>query len=291
MLGVPPIATYAATVLFNYNLNQKYQKYQKSIGSADDFEILFTFTGTEDEKWFYAISAAVDLRSREIIKLASRMNEMDIKGEELNEIGHELSEQIRDITAVLNRIYERCRPDVFYRDIRRYLAGWFNDPEFKESGGLVYELPCKTVTMNLAGGSAAQNPTIQLIDILLGVKHVEMMSSDFHLEEYKGTTCANSKEMDYLGAMRTYMPKEHREFLNLLETRINNNEALSEFKKTDGFRECVRAMTEFRSEHLKMVTLYIICQSNTENVQGTGGSNPIPFLKSCRIDTENALDT
>ena len=43
-LGVPPVATYAATVLFNFKGQVQIVK------EPEDFEIEFLFTGTEDEK-------------------------------------------------------------------------------------------------------------------------------------------------------------------------------------------------------------------------------------------------
>lgn len=182
-------------------------------------------------------------------------------------------------------MYERCRPEVFYGQVRGYLRGWFNDPEFQEDDGLIYELTRdgrETTTFNLAGGSAAQNPTIQLLDILLGVKHAEGSEDNMMLK-------SNGCLMDYLSAMRTYMPREHSTYLDNLEAALSQSGRLEMFKLTEGYVKCIEALTKFRTEHIKMVTRYITCQSRkckNEEILGTGGSNPIQFLKKCRRDTE-----
>lgn len=281
LLGIPPVATYSATVLFNFNL-------KKELRTVDDIEIRYTFTGTEDEKWFYAISAAIDLESRDILRISEDLLKCeDPDNSKFLFISERLCEKIQLITRILNRMYEKCKPEIFYNRVRRYLAGWFKDPKFQESQGLVYELSPKgdTVTFNLAGGSAAQNPTIQLIDVILGVKH-DGNSSDLTLKGYNdGEGCV----LDYLSAMRTYMPPEHANFLNRLEKDLRSSGILEKFKSTEGHGKCLKALSDFRSEHIKMVTRYIICQSaRSENVKGTGGSNPLQFLKKCRWDTENA---
>jgi indoleamine 2,3-dioxygenase len=270
-LGVPPVATYAATVLFNFkdeNLGK--------LKEPEDFEIEFTFTGTEDEKWFYAVSAAIDTQSYRIISCADRIFE-EGKGADFNEIGRVISESIEEMTRILNKMYEKCRPSVFYGQVRKYLTGWLNDPQLPE--GLTYELgPDQSIEMKLAGGSAAQNPTIQLLDILLGVKH-EADTEDLMIPGYNGCP-----RMNYLGAMRTYMPREHEEYLNNLEKRATS--FIKEFKGENSYNFCIKSLANFRSEHIKMVARYIICQIKTSKPLGTGGSNPIEFLKKCRDETE-----
>lgn len=275
-MGVPPVATYAATVLFNY-------KHKTELKEPEDFEIEFTFTGTEDEKWFYAVSAAIDIQSESIIACAERLFDANV---DFDLIGREISESLMLMTGILNKMYEKCRPEVFYGQVRRYLAGWLNDPELPD--GLIYELADgNRTTMKLAGGSAAQNPTIQLFDILLGVKHASD-SDDLMISGYNVNGCPR---MNYLGAMRTYMPAEHREYLNNLEKRIKEYNLVERYKGTEGHNSCVKALANFRSEHIKMVARFIVCQNKSSGSPlGTGGSNPIPFLKKCRDETENCLN-
>ena len=277
MLGVPPISTYSSTVLFNFQVNS-------ILRNPEDFEIHFTFTGTEDEKWFYAVSAAIDILSREIIEIAEVLRDFSV---DFDKVGYNLAGIIKELTRVLNRMYEKCRPEVFYHKIRRYFAGWFNDPHFSESGGLIYELneeKGETVVLNLAGGSAAQNPTIQLLDILLDVKHADEPEYALLCNWDAPLSCCpmrgfNSDQASYLKAMREYMPREHRDYLSAIEKQKID----ARFKLSAGYQACIKELANFRSEHIKMVSRYIICQNS--RARGTGGSNPIPFLKKLRDDT------
>ena len=94
----------------------------------------------------------------------------------------------------------------------------------------------------------------------------------------------------FLNAMREYMPREHREYLVTIEqgrASASASGSASCFMMTEGYAACVRELTNFRSEHLKMVSRYIVCQSN--RAKGTGGSNPIPFLKKIRDETTNCI--
>lgn len=285
-MGVPPVATYAATVLFNFKENGR------ELNEPEDFEIEFTFTGTEDEKWFYAVSASIDVQSERIISCAERIFEVEGNSVQFNEIGNEIGNEIakciEEMTRKMNKMYEKCRPEVFYDQVRKYLSGWLNDPKLPD--GLIYDLGGnESLKMKLAGGSAAQNPTIQLLDILLGVKHKE--DSEDLMISGSGSSSSACPRMNYLGAMRTYMPREHCEYLNNLELKMTNGSIFEKFKSCASYASCVKSLTNFRCEHIKMVTRYIICQNKSGGLPlGTGGSNPIQFLKKCRQETENCLN-
>jgi indoleamine 2,3-dioxygenase len=274
ILGVPPVATYAATVIFNIR--------EQKGSNPEDFDMEFTFSGSRDEAWFYAISAAIDTKSSVISELGDAIHDAAMNNDSfiLDKCGFQLAEVIRSITVVLNRMYELCRPEVFNSSVRPYLNGWLNDPLLPD--GLCYKLSendgqGEKVFMKLAGGSAAQNPTIQLIDVILFVKHGEDESSLM----IPGC-CRGSGKMNYLGAMRTYMPREHSQYLNYLEEKFQS--VRDRFQCSESYKHCIEALNDFRSEHIKMVTRYIDSGS-----RGTGGSNPIPFLKKCRKETEEAI--
>ena len=44
-------------------------------------------------------------------------------------------------------------------------------------------------------------------------------------------------------------------------------------------------LVRMRTEHVIVVTLFIINQATNEDELGTGGTNPIPFLKKYRDET------
>lgn len=197
-----------------------------------------------------------------------------IESSDFESKGSELALQIDELSLVLNRMYERCGPKIFTFKIRRFFEGWLHE-------GMKYELERdKMVLLKLAGGSAAQNPTIQLLDIFLGINHGEMMIKGYDEHDPQLSGCP----MNYLRAMRTYMPHEHRFYLDSLETKVKSKpESMNLFKMTGAYKKCVESLVKFRNEHIKMVARYVVSQRPSS--WGTGGSNPLPFLKKCRDET------
>lgn len=268
-LDLPPVSTYASTVLFNWT-------FENSPKEIDDLKIRFTSTGLVDEEWFYLVSAGIDLRSPRILDIVER-----IKKDEIDSSLADLTNVIKELTGVLNRMYENCQPELFYNQIRKYFAGWLNDPDLGECG-LEYELEGGNRFFKLAGGSAAQTATIQLVDMILGVDHEGGKEGSFQ----HGT-----KRISYLREMRSYMPKAHREYLLWAEELFASEYLRSKIEQSPSFKSCLKALIEFRNAHIIMVSRYIINPSakTHQNALGTGGSNPLPFLKQIRDDTSNKL--
>lgn len=275
MLGIPPVTTYAATVLYNVSVSAgKPGEILNYPLAVEDINVKFTFTGAQDEVWFYAITAAIDSFSPEIITIAENVYEVD----QPDFYFERLALIIGKITAVLTRIYLKCNPEFFYRNIRRYLSGWYKDSEFGVEG-LGFELEDGSIkNLKLVGGSAAQSPTIQLLDIILGIDHDESSTS---------SSIEMINKVAYLREMRSYMPEKHREYLNQLEIKFSTHDRKS-LRSNPSYKRCVDAMIQFRTEHIKIVTKYIINEASKVSgcTSGTGGSNPIPFLKRCLMDTE-----
>lgn len=185
--------------------------------------------------------------------------------------------KIGELQSILVRMYEENIPAVFYQRVRRYLSGWYNDDQIP--GGLLYG--DESTPRKLAGGSAAQSPLIHCLDIVLGVRHAKRVD-----HEDTGVGSAGN----YLVEMRRYMSANHRDFLTWLEDHVNIHELVTKPEVPvpikDAFNECVRRLKSFRDKHMAMVSAYVNVQANkTESklaVKGTGGSNPIPFLKEVR---------
>lgn len=189
-----------------------------------------------------------------------------------------LASAIINLESTLMRMYEENIPAVFYQRVRRYLSGWLNDEELPE--GLLYgEDPTPKL---LAGGSAAQSPIIQCLDIALDVQHGDPQAETVNT----GVGSAGA----YLREMRRYMARGHREFLGWLEENINLRKSLLKSNMPSSvrraFNDCVQAVRSFRNKHLSMVSTYITVQATKiasgHPIKGTGGSNPIPFLKEVR---------
>jgi indoleamine 2,3-dioxygenase len=271
-LDLPPISTYASTVTFNVQSRNFHN-------SLEDLHVIFNSSGLKDEEWFYVVSAGIDMESRSIIEIAEGLK----CGKSVDEGLLELSLIIRRLTTVLKRMYEKCEPGTFYHRIRRYFAGWLNDPQL-EGNGLLYELDSGDVYFNLAGGSAAQTATIQLIDILLDVTHEHQSKEAAFLE--------GKMKMSYCKEMRSYMPVSHRRYLIESEVFFTAAHIKEPIKNSPNYSECIKSLSDFRNEHIIMVTRYIVSQAGKsgQTAYGTGGSNPIPFLKQFRRDTNERLN-
>ena len=104
-------------------------------------------------------------------------------------------------------------------------------------------------------------------------------------------------ELQYLDAMLDYIPLTHRQFLQHLSKQpslrqhvidSNQEELIKQFNAT------VEAFVKYRSNHIILVTRYIVNQkAHTVNAcletKGTGGTHFMKFLKSVRDNTRALL--
>jgi len=142
---------------------------------------LNTFTGTRDEEWFYLVSVAIEARGAPIIPIM--LKAMDaVRADNPSLVVECLTEFVicvDEITAILERMYEECSPEVFYHEIRPALAGSKNMAAAGLPRGVFYdEGNGKGEWKHYSGGSNAQSSTIQFLDLILGIKHFPTKSSD-----------------------------------------------------------------------------------------------------------------
>jgi indoleamine 2,3-dioxygenase len=117
-----------------------------------------------------------------------------------------------------------------------------------------------------------------------------------------------SFKTDVCKEMYSYMPSEHRQFLNAVAKLPSLGEYVSRKSGDDGlaavYNECLQRLSDWRSRHIGVVTTHIVSPSRKEhrlnssngalngvddaNLQGTGGSALIPFLKQARLETIEA---
>ena len=67
-LELPPVATYAGLVLWNWKPIFE----EERIDTLANLDMIDTFTGSLDEKWFYLISVAIEARGAPLIPLMLR---------------------------------------------------------------------------------------------------------------------------------------------------------------------------------------------------------------------------
>jgi indoleamine 2,3-dioxygenase len=226
----------------------------------------FTFTGSFDEKWFYLATLGVELAGApaivaltDAVTASQRDDDTALAGElALLEAG------IKQMSAALMRLTERCDPYVFYNRIRPYLAGW-------PAPGVTYAgtgLPPQV----FAGGSAAQSSLLQSIDAGLDIRHEHVATRDF------------------LQAMLQYMPPKHRAFVAALRERSSIRERALQGAPAlrDAYNACIAVTDEFRRKHIGLTSQYIVKQASTHvgpGTTGTGGTDFVEFLRESRVET------
>ncbi|TGO77288.1 hypothetical protein BELL_0114g00040 [Botrytis elliptica] len=312
-LGLPPTATYAALNLWNFTSSSSTQ----DLTDLDKLSCQHTFTNTPDESWFYLVSVAIEARGAEVIPLmiqamnAVRSDEPEI----LIFCLEKFSTCIQDCGKILERMYEKCDPEVFYHIIRPFLAGSKNMSAAGLPRGVFYDEGNGSGEWRMySGGSNAQSSLIQFWDAVLGVKHVPTRP----MGKPQSETVEPKKGCHgFLEEMRNYMPGSHRAFLNQISeispihTYVDSSICSSSVTKA--YNQAVETLTQFRNIHIQIVTRYIINPSRkamaqgTEkenaglnlavattkkggnDVRGTGGTQLIPFLKQSRDETRNMV--
>jgi indoleamine 2,3-dioxygenase len=305
-LELPPVATYASLCLWNY---QFVDAVHSSFEHSDGLRMMHSITGTDDESWFYLISVMVEGQGARSVPLmvdamkAAAAHDYEMVIEALNE----LRRIIEQLGRLLERMYERCKPQVFYHEIRPVLAGSKNMAEAGLPRGVYFDLgDGRGDWTELRGGSNAQSSLIQFFDAVLGVVHKST-------GEKSGSS--EKSTMSFHDEMRLYMPGQHRRFLERITKIANIREhALAhslhplqeELRRS--YQEAIEALSAFRGIHMQIVARYIIIPSRQASkpgrmnlavasqkaamdknaLTGTGGTDLVPFLKQTREETDNA---
>ncbi|KAJ1735746.1 tryptophan 2,3- dioxygenase [Coemansia biformis] len=292
-LELNPVVCCAAVCHWNWQILDEDAEDPMDI---DNLGTLHTFSGSMDESWFYLVTTAIEAkcaRGLNAILTATAAVEQDAIGVVTESLG-QMAVSLVEANVILERMYDRCDPYVFYWKIREFLAGWENMAEAGLPHGVLYEGVDDTDTFSLdnwqslirrfrkyAGGSAAQTPLLQAFDIALGIKHyptgergrqaaAPAQWSRFAALEIPEPPPANS----YLVRMRDYMPGGHRRFLEDLAAtcRIREyvlltcSDSLLHVCRPDdprvllrqAYNGCVGQMESFRNKHLMLVSRYII---------------------------------
>ncbi|KAL2182105.1 Indoleamine 2,3-dioxygenase [Thermothelomyces heterothallicus CBS 202.75] len=321
-LGTPPVATFASLSLWNFEVASTSTNTASTTPSnttpptsvpdrdpdltdPDALRALHTFTGTADESWFYTVSVAMEAEGARLLPVllramhalfAARRRDQDVPLPAA--AAAVASRALRETTAcigrlgrLLDRMDERCRPDVFYHQIRPFLAGSKNMAAAGLPRGVFYAESAegggeaegkanagKGEWRQLRGGSNGQSSLVQFLDIALGVEHLAMGSS--------GSGGQGGKPaVGFHEEVRGYMPEPHRRFLEDVAARYPGGlrKGVEELLAAGGeekgglspelaevreaFRTATRALAEFRNKHLQMVTRYIIIPSRQQNTR------------------------
>lgn len=307
ILRLPPLATYASTVLWNF---KQIVPDPENLWDLDNLTTINTFTGGLDESWFFLVSVYFEYKSSFTVACGMDILQ-DVENNDpksLNTNLQKLAEMIDHLGSVLMKMEEMCDPHIFYYRIRPFLAGWRNmaDAGLDKNGVIYGNDPIPKV---FAGGSNAQSSAIQFLDVLLNVKHYPTGQRPIpHKQEHETN---NNDSSNFMNEMRDYMPGQHKEFLNKIEKTSKVREYVLDHDEDYpelvlSYDACLAMLKLFRDKHIQIVTRYIILQAkkgekmgssstmrsglaknkkSQKEQRGTGGTALLPFLKQCRDET------
>lgn len=168
-LELTPCATYAGVALWNYT-----SQLEMDSTEPDHLSVLNSFTGTKDEEWFMVISIAIEAKGARLIQLmldaisAATLNDASL----LTVLLCRFTDAIQDLTRTLKRMYEKNDPQVFFHQLRPFLAGSKNMASAGLPRGVFYDVGDGVGEWHqYSGGSNAQSSLLQTFDIFLGVNH------------------------------------------------------------------------------------------------------------------------
>ncbi|OCF38657.1 tryptophan 2,3-dioxygenase [Kwoniella heveanensis CBS 569] len=191
MLGLPPVLTYADTVLYNFLPSNP--AVAPSASSNLPSEIITTFTRTRSEEQFFLISALTEIVGAEALRLMRQsLDELFLADEKalrrLTVYLRRLAQQIDKISDVTMTLMKEVDPEEFYHLIRPWFKG--GDADGPTSAGWDYlglttsgdreDLTSSVAESSstagkrgklFSGPSAGQSSLIHAIDIFLTVDH------------------------------------------------------------------------------------------------------------------------
>uniref|UniRef100_A0A665XD73 Indoleamine 2,3-dioxygenase 1 n=1 Tax=Echeneis naucrates TaxID=173247 RepID=A0A665XD73_ECHNA len=273
-LGLPPILTYADSVLANWKLKDPDGDMQ--IGNLD---LIFSFPGGESCRGFFLVSLLVEMAASSGIVVRNGK----LSPSEFNQFTHCAFYNGREIRITEFVLFlDHVDPTVFHGTLRIFVSGWRDNPMLPR--GLLYD-GVSNEPILLSGGSAAQSSAIQCFDGLLSIEHED-------------------ETRTFVTRMRDYMPPAHRQLIETLSDCPSLRHFIlynSSIDLCQAYNSCVSALVDLRSYHLNTVTKYIIVPGNRAvgsplrgvgtmlNTTGSGGSNFVVFLKSVRNSTQKSL--
>ncbi|GAA5908765.1 dioxygenase BNA2 [Sporobolomyces salmoneus] len=276
-LGIPPILTYADTVLWVWKLLDPTKPLR-----ADNVDITTQFTHSPSERAFFLLSLFCELNGPTILRLMSSTLDETFFSDRvaLSRIGRylesisllidELSVLMRD--AVKGEFgpkgnRQSIEPSVFYWEIRP----WFN------GGKWTYERVGpngEDVEMEFGGPSAGQSSLVHAIDLFLGVDHAPRNNNNgAQSGGGGGGPKSGLTDSTFMQRMSAYMPHHHRSFLQHLVSIHDSSSSPSSLPSLRSlalqypielqasYDLAVASMKKFRDTHIILATHFIVAQA------------------------------
>ncbi|KAF8931334.1 hypothetical protein BGZ58_007680 [Dissophora ornata] len=319
-VDIPPVLTYAANNLWNWKLKDPQGPY-----TIENLETLSTMTGTYDETWFDIVSVAVEIEGGAALQpLLDAMNA--VREDDMETVIaklHVALPRLEQIGKILPRMFEKCDPAVFYWKIRKFLAGSENMAALGLPNGLEFKGVNNNERKHHMGATGGQTSLFPALDLIFGIDHhensLEKKTPNTLLLKMKAFMPGSHRAfLDHLSSVANLRP--------YVQSKSQSDESDKAKELVAAYDACVQKIKLFRDSHIQVVTRYILTQAkrgppegwedyrvqvpaatsttgqgpekqNGEKkdecdeepaVQGTGGSDLMPFLKNSRDETNAA---
>lgn len=269
-LGLPPVLTYADTVLWNWApiVPSPLATFEDNYDDADegesrllestDLRIVSTFTGTSTERAFFLLSLLCELRGAAVLRhMALSLDECffadDVAQRRIATHLQSIATHVRALEKLMDdatkgafaraKDGERAQidPDTFYWRVRPWFnAGRWTFRGARSDGG--------DLVTDFGGPSAGQSTLVHALDLFLGIDHRPRpekgasSSSDEGGEsgkQQKGKQAGHDET--FMMRMASYMPLHHRAFLSHLRS-LKPGVHDSSTTESDEFMPPVRAL-------------------------------------------------
>jgi indoleamine 2,3-dioxygenase len=250
-LGRPPILSYDGYALANWKRFRPDGPI--ALGNIDTIQ---NFVHLYDEHWFILVHVEIEAQAAAILDAIARIEQALAPGDDpaIEEGVQTIARTIWSLVAVLRRIPERMDPALYYKTFRPYIR-------FFE--GVVYE-GVDEAPIDHRGETGAQSSVVPTLVAFLKIAHRPTMLTD-HLAE-----------------MRRFMPPEHRELIEHVESMPSIRERASR----DSFNEALEALATFRETHYNFAQRYIA--QWVADPRGTGGTPYLQWLGQLIDETRGA---
>lgn len=263
IIGIAPSMSYGLYSLWNY-----YKKNPDLPLTLDNVEMMHTFSGTLDEKWFVWIHQVVEFNFAKAIPELLKAYLLTTKtGQSDETIISELipcldkaGALVDEVVCVLERMREHCDYKTYFDKVRLFYA-------FPKS--VVFEGvdELKSEPQEIFGETGGQSPYMHFLLAVLGVSH---------------------GEDTYFPNMQKHMAKGFRELIMDLK-----NSKLHDFVEKNKknrilarrYNKLVQCVLDWRAEHISLVDDFI---KQFGEIHGTG-KPPLEWLQSLYLKTKTYL--